>query len=177
MKATSPADAVEITMKGFPADAVGIQVISCSVLHILLLLRWDSCSELLHNTNPAAKCEQKLFCSLLTLLVLSVPQEQGMCSTAKEVSVTKRAQREAGRTGHCAQPSVYQLATAVDPASAASSCRESFAVSASASSRSSPPEYHNGEPTNRGPRGAATIVKPGVCRKSSRGSQVGPIQP
>ncbi len=61
MKATSPADAVGIKMKVFPADAVGIQVISCSVLHILLLLRWEPCSELLHNTNPAAKCQQKLF--------------------------------------------------------------------------------------------------------------------
>ncbi len=61
MKATSPADAVGIMIKVFPADAVGIQVISCSVLHILLLLRWESCSELLHNTNPAAKCQEKLF--------------------------------------------------------------------------------------------------------------------
>jgi hypothetical protein len=63
MKATSPAGEVGIMMKVFPADAVGIQVISCSVLHILLLLRRESCSELLHNTNPAAKCQQKLFCS------------------------------------------------------------------------------------------------------------------
>ncbi len=72
---------------------------------------------------------------------------------------------------------LYQLATAVDPTSAASSCREFFAVSASASSRRSPPEYHNGEPTNRRPRGAATIVKPGVRHKSSLGSRVGPILP
>jgi hypothetical protein len=64
MKATSPADEVGIMMKVFPADEVGKQIISCSVLHILLLLLWESCSELpLHNTNPAAKCQQKLFCS------------------------------------------------------------------------------------------------------------------
>jgi hypothetical protein len=63
MKATSPADAVGIMMKVFPADGVGIQVISCSVLHLHLLLLWKSCSELLHNTNPASKCQQKLFCS------------------------------------------------------------------------------------------------------------------
>ncbi len=44
---------------------------------------------------------------------------------AKEVSATKLAPRVAGRTGRCAQPTVYQLATAVDPASAASSCRGS----------------------------------------------------
>ena len=61
MKATSPADEVGIMMNVFPADEVGIQVISCSVLHIFLLLRWESCSELLHNTNPAAKCQQKVF--------------------------------------------------------------------------------------------------------------------
>ncbi len=61
MKATSPADAVGIMMKVFPADAVGIQGISCSVLHIFLLLQWESCSELLHNTHPAAKCQQELF--------------------------------------------------------------------------------------------------------------------
>jgi hypothetical protein len=51
MKATSPADAVGIMMKVFPADSVGIQVISCSVLHILLLLRWEPCSELLDNKS------------------------------------------------------------------------------------------------------------------------------
>ena len=67
MKATSPADAVGIMMKVFPADSVGIQVISCSVLHILLLLRWNLCSELLHNTNPAAKCQQKLFRSAMQI--------------------------------------------------------------------------------------------------------------
>jgi hypothetical protein len=61
MKTTSPADVVGIMMKVFPADEVEIQVISCSVLHIFLLLRWESCSELLHNTNPAAKCQQKPF--------------------------------------------------------------------------------------------------------------------
>jgi hypothetical protein len=60
-EATSPADEVGIMMKVFPADEVGIQVISCSVLHILPLLWWESCSKLLHNTNPAAKCQQKLF--------------------------------------------------------------------------------------------------------------------
>ncbi len=48
-------------MEVFPADAVGIQVISCSVLHILLLLQWELCSELLYNTTLAAKCQQKLF--------------------------------------------------------------------------------------------------------------------
>ena len=164
MKATSPADAVGNMMKVFPADAVGIQVISCSVLHILLLLRWESCSELLHNTNPLRQlCVH--FVPLLTLVVLSLPQEQGVCSTAKEVSAIKRAPREADRTGHCAQPSVHQLATAVDPArpaSTACSCRESFAVSSSATSRRSPPEYADLQPTNSRPRGAATIVKPGA---------------
>ncbi len=50
---------------------------------------------------------------------MSVPQAQGMRSTAKEVSAITRAPREVCRTGHCAQPSIYQLATAVDPAIAA----------------------------------------------------------
>jgi hypothetical protein len=58
---SGPADAVGIMMKVFPADAVGIQVISCSVLLILLLLRWESSSELLHNTNPLRQlCVQKI---------------------------------------------------------------------------------------------------------------------
>ncbi len=117
MKATSFADtqdAVGIMMKVFPADVVGIQVISCSVLHILLLLRWGSCSEALHNTNPLRhdcvnSVYKNYFVLLLTLVVLSVPQEQGMCSTAKEVSAIKQAPQEAGRTGHCAQPIVSQL--------------------------------------------------------------------
>jgi hypothetical protein len=151
MKATSPADAVGITMKVFPADVVGIQVISCSVLrlHILLLLRWESCSELLHNTNPLRQlCVQKLFRS-------ATDTSGFVCSSGtRDVLDGKRSisdqasPREAGRTGHCAQPSVYQLATAVDPASAASSCWEFFTITASASSRRSPPEYHNGEPTD-----------------------------
>ncbi len=38
-----------------------------------------------------------------------------MLSTAKEVSVITREPREVCRTGHCAQPSIYQLATAFDP--------------------------------------------------------------
>jgi len=42
-----------------------------------------------------------------------------MRSTAKEVSAITRGPREACRTGHGAQPSVYQLATAFDPTTAA----------------------------------------------------------
>ncbi len=97
-----------------PAVAVGV-------------MQWTAPHCRVHNTNPAAKCQQKLFCSATDTVGLSVPQEQGTCWTAKEVSAIKRAPREAGRSGHCAQPSVYQLArvaTAVDPASAASSCRQ-----------------------------------------------------
>ena len=50
---------------------------------------------------------------------LSVPHAQGMRSTAKDVSAITRAPREVCRTGHCAQPRIYQLATAVDSATAA----------------------------------------------------------
>ncbi len=39
--------------------------------------------------------------------------------TDKEVSGITRGPREACRTGHCAQPSIYQLATAFDPTTAA----------------------------------------------------------
>ena len=42
-----------------------------------------------------------------------------MRSTAKEVSAITRGPQEACRTGHGAQPSVYQLATAFDPTTAA----------------------------------------------------------
>ncbi len=42
-----------------------------------------------------------------------------MRSTAKEVSVITQEPREVCRTGHCAQPSIYQLATAFDPTTAA----------------------------------------------------------
>jgi len=42
-----------------------------------------------------------------------------MRSTAKEVSAITRGPREACRTGHGAQPSIYQLATAFDPTTAA----------------------------------------------------------
>ena len=42
-----------------------------------------------------------------------------MRSTTKEVSAITRAPREVCRSGHCAQPSIHQLATAVDPATAA----------------------------------------------------------
>ena len=42
-----------------------------------------------------------------------------MRSTAKEVSAITREPREVCRTGHCAQPSIYQLATAFDPTTAA----------------------------------------------------------
>ena len=42
-----------------------------------------------------------------------------MRSTAKEVLAITREPQEVCRTGHCAQPSIYPLATAVDPATAA----------------------------------------------------------
>ena len=42
-----------------------------------------------------------------------------MLSTTMEVSAITRAPREVCRSGHCAQPSIHQLATAVDPATAA----------------------------------------------------------
>ena len=44
-----------------------------------------------------------------------------MRSTAKEVSAITREPREVCRTGHCAQPSIYQLATAAAAAGAAGS--------------------------------------------------------
>jgi hypothetical protein len=64
---------------------------------------------------------KSLFCSATDTVgfKLSVPQVQGMRSTAKEDSAITREPREVCRTGHCAQPSIYQLATAVDPATAA----------------------------------------------------------
>jgi hypothetical protein len=67
----------------------------------------------------AAHCVKKLFRSATDTVGLSVPQAQGMHSTEKEVLAITRAPREVCRTGHCAQPSIYQLATAVDPATAA----------------------------------------------------------
>lgn len=48
-----------------------------------------------------------------------------MRSTTKEVSAITRAPREVCRSGHCAQPSIHQLATAVDRAAggaAAAAC-------------------------------------------------------
>ncbi len=42
-----------------------------------------------------------------------------MRSTTKEVSAITREPREVCRTGHCAQRSIYQLDTAVDPTTAA----------------------------------------------------------
>ncbi len=42
-----------------------------------------------------------------------------MRSTAKEVSAITREPLEICRTGHCAQSSIYQLATAFDPTTAA----------------------------------------------------------
>ena len=41
-----------------------------------------------------------------------------MRSTTKKNSEITRAPREVCRSGHCAQPSIHQLATAVDPATA-----------------------------------------------------------
>ena len=41
-----------------------------------------------------------------------------MRSTTKGVSAITRAPREVCSSGHCAQPSIHQLATAVDPATA-----------------------------------------------------------
>ncbi len=70
------------------------------------------------NAPAAAHCVKKLFHSATDTVGLSVPLAQGMRSTAKEVSAITRAPREVCRTGHCAQPSIYQLATAVDPATA-----------------------------------------------------------
>ncbi len=64
----------------------------------------------------------------------TVPQEQGMLPTTREVSAIKRAPKEACRPGNCTQPSICQLSTAVDPRlrpSAASLGRESFAASPS----------------------------------------------
>jgi hypothetical protein len=71
------------------------------------------------NAPAAAHCVKKLFRSATDTVGLSVPQAQGMRSTAKEVSAITLAPREVCRTGNCAQPSIYQLATAVDPATAA----------------------------------------------------------
>jgi hypothetical protein len=148
----------------FPTDAVGMYIISyhavcCIYSYCCCGNHAVTCSItqiLLRNVNKFH------FVPLLTLLDLSVPQKQGIWMSTKEVSAIERASREACRTGHCAQPSVYRLATAVDPASTACSCRESFAVSSSATSRRSPPEYADLQPTNSRPRGAATIVKPGA---------------
>ncbi len=67
------------------------------------------------DAPAAAHCVKKLFRSATD----SVPQAQGMRSTANEVSVITRAPREVCRTGYCSQPSIYQLATAVDPATTA----------------------------------------------------------
>ncbi len=71
------------------------------------------------NAPAAAHCVKKLFRSATDTVGLSVPQAQGIRSTAQEVSAITRAPREVCRTGHCAQPSIYPLATAVDPATAA----------------------------------------------------------
>jgi hypothetical protein len=65
-----------------------------------------------------AHCVKKLIRSATDTVGFSVPQAQGMRSTAKELSAIMRAPREVCRTGHCAQPSIYQLPTAVDPATA-----------------------------------------------------------
>jgi hypothetical protein len=67
------------------------------------------------DAPAAAHCVKKLFRSATD----SVPQAQGMRSTAEEVSAITREPREVCRTGYCAQPSIYQLATAVDPATTA----------------------------------------------------------
>ena len=71
------------------------------------------------DAPAAAHCVKKLFRSAADTVGLSVPQAQGIRLTAQEVSAITRAPREVCRTGHCAQPSVYQLATVVDPATAA----------------------------------------------------------
>jgi hypothetical protein len=71
------------------------------------------------NAPAAAHCVKKIFRSATDTVGLSVPQAQGIHSTAKEVSAIKRAPREVCRTGHCAQPNIYPLATAVDPTTAA----------------------------------------------------------
>jgi hypothetical protein len=42
-----------------------------------------------------------------------------MCSTAKEISAITREPPEVCRTGNCAQPSIYQLATAFYPTTTA----------------------------------------------------------
>jgi hypothetical protein len=73
----------------------------------------------------ASTYHQALYCHVpgvqdsICTVGLSVPQAQGMRSTAKEVSAVTRAPQEVCRTGHCAQPNIYELATAVDPATAA----------------------------------------------------------
>ncbi len=77
------------------------------------------------DAPAAAHCVKKLFRSesATDTVGLSVPRAQGMRSMAKEVSAITQAPREVCRSGHCVQPSIYQLAgaTAVnrDPATAA----------------------------------------------------------
>ncbi len=73
------------------------------------------------DAQAAAHCVKKPFRSATDTVghCLSIAQAQGMRSTAKEVSAITRAPQEVCRTGHCAQPSIYQLATSVDPATAA----------------------------------------------------------
>ena len=61
------------------------------------------------------------FVPVLTLLVclfLRHGDAAPMRSTTKKISEITRAPREVCRSGHCAQPSIHQLATAVDPATA-----------------------------------------------------------
>ncbi len=81
------------------------------------------------DAPAAAHCVKKLFRSATGTVGLSVPQAQGMRSTAKEVSAITRIPREVCRTGHCAQPSIYQLATAVDPATAVANGGAAAAIS------------------------------------------------
>jgi hypothetical protein len=53
-----PADAAGFIIKVFPADAVGIKLKYCRVLHLLPLLQWEILH--LHYTNPTAKCHKNI---------------------------------------------------------------------------------------------------------------------
>ena len=81
--------------------------------------RHVACSSRAIATRRRRHTVKKLFRSAADTVDLSVPQAQGMRSMAKEVSAITREPREVCRTGHCAQPSIYQLATTFDPTTAA----------------------------------------------------------
>ncbi len=71
------------------------------------------------NAQPAAHCVKKL---LLTLLVCLFLRHRGCARLQKKFQRSREHHERFAqlcRTGHCAQPSIYQLATAVDPATAA----------------------------------------------------------